>query len=137
MRNLIKKNNFGNTKRQSNAALKNMAISLIEHEHITTTKAKARAVSTFVETIFARYDQTLHSQRIVESKLGTDKMVGKIDDLSKDRFKDIDSGFVGTYRVGFRKGDGAEMFKVMLSGYEPKAKTKLTKVKETKPTEDK
>ncbi|MCA9385788.1 hypothetical protein KC717_04015 [Candidatus Dojkabacteria bacterium] len=137
MSNRIKKHNFAHSSSQKRSILKNLSLDLIKHEHVTTTKAKAKAVKSFVDTIFSRYEKGRNGVRFIESRLGTKAPIKKIDELLEGRLKSVSGGFVHLVRLGSRKGDGAELFKLMLIGYEPKKKSLLKKVKDTSEKESK
>ena len=132
MKHKKKLNNFGSSKSQRNATLVNMAIELLTNEYMTTTKAKARATKSYVDQLIARSTDSLAGRRRLKSKLKHGPTIEKIFDTYKKRYTDVSSGFVESYKVGYRKGDGADMIKLMMKGYAPKTKSKLTKVKNVK-----
>jgi large subunit ribosomal protein L17 len=87
-----------------------LAESLILHEKIRTTKAKARAVKSYVEKLVtvAKKD-TLAARRDLISKLHTDNTVKKMMEVLGPRYKERRGGYTRlTTLSGVRKGDAAE-----------------------------
>lgn len=90
--------------------IRNLATSLILYEKITTTTAKAKMVKSEVEHILSYAKKNdLHSRRRLLSYLYDEKAVKKIFADYLPRFKDIKSGFITSYKVKTRLGDGAEL----------------------------
>ncbi len=89
--------------------LRNLAISLIEHERITTTDAKSKELIRFIsKLITAAKNDNLSSRRRVLSKLNNNKVaVRKLFDDLAPRFKERNGGYVRAIKLGFRKGDAA------------------------------
>ena len=101
------------------ALLRNQAIALLRHERIETTMPKAKELRPFVErliTIARRgvaageaNGKTLHARRLVLSELPDTDVVGKLFDTLAPRFADRPGGYTRILRVGFRRGDSAEV----------------------------
>lgn len=126
----IKKNRFGSTKSQMRADLKNLTISLLDKGHITTTPTRAKATKRYVEILLGNVSDDENSRRKLEGQLNHNKkIVDKIINEYLKEFKKEKSGFINVYKVGFRKGDGSEMIKLMMKNYKPQKKSKLRKVK--------
>jgi large subunit ribosomal protein L17 len=90
------------------AMLSNMAASLIRHEQIVTTVAKAKDLRRVVDkyiTLAKRGD--LGSRRITASRLRDDEMVKKLFEVLGPRYKDRKGGYTRVVKAGFRYGDGA------------------------------
>jgi len=86
----------------------NMAASLIEHEQIVTTLAKAKDLRRVVDkyiTLAKRGD--LNSRRLAAARLRNDDMVKKLFDVLADRYKDRKGGYTRVLKAGFRYGDSA------------------------------
>ena len=117
------------------ALLRNQAIALLRHEHIETTIPKAKELRPFVERLItiakrgvAAGDgtaKTLHARRLVLSELPDKEVVGKLFDTLAPRFAERPGGYTRILRVGFRRGDAAEVAHIELVGseYNPKAQT--------------
>ncbi|MBD3363196.1 hypothetical protein GF362_05735 [Candidatus Dojkabacteria bacterium] len=140
MKHQIKKNKFASSFSQKKSIVRNLAIDLINHNHVTTTVGRAKAVRPFFERMISKYKKDKNNTRYIHKKLGqvNSQLIEKIDELCSKNFSKIDSGFVSMYKLGFRKGDGAEIVKLILEGYEPVVKSKLKKVgRKQKETEEK
>ena len=90
------------------AMFSNMAASLIEHEQIVTTLAKAKDLRRVVDkyiTLAKRGD--LNSRRLAAGRLRNDKMVKKLFDTLGPRYKDRNGGYTRVLKAGFRYGDQA------------------------------
>ena len=92
------------------ALVRNLMRSLILHESITTTEARAQAVQRHVESLVtvARKD-TLHSRRMALSTLPDQGAVNVLIHDIAPRYVDRAGGYTRVTRVGLRKGDGASL----------------------------
>ena len=127
------------------AMLRNQATALIRHEHIETTVPKAKELRPFVErliTIAKRgvaagngNGRLLHARRLVGRELVDGEVVVKLFDSIAPRFADRPGGYTRILRLGFRRGDSAEMAQLELVGseYDPKAETTPAKTAAAKP----
>src|SRR5215208_373191 len=118
------------------ALLRNQAIALLRHEKIETTMPKAKELRPFVERLItiARRGiavgdaggRTLHARRLVLAELPDTEVVGKLFETLAPRFADRPGGYTRILRVGYRRGDSAEVAHVELVGseYDPKASEK-------------
>ena len=92
------------------AMLRNMVTSLLDKERIRTTLPKAKEVRRFAEwmiTLGKRGD--LHARRQALAVIRDKKVVKKVfDDLAK-RYADRNGGYTRIIKLGWRKGDCAEM----------------------------
>lgn len=116
------------------ALLRNQAQALLRHEQIETTIPKAKELRPFVErliTIAKRgvaagdaNGKALHARRLVLAELPDRDVVSKLFETIAPRFAERPGGYTRILRVGFRRGDGAEVAHVELVGseYDPKAK---------------
>jgi large subunit ribosomal protein L17 len=110
------------------ALLRNQAIALLRHEKIETTMPKAKELRPFVEkliTIAKRgvaagdaNGKSLHARRMVLAELPDKEVVGKLFDTLAPRFAERPGGYTRILRVGFRRGDSAEVAHVELVGSE-------------------
>ena len=115
------------------AMLRNQAAALIRHERIETTIPKAKELRPFVErliTIAKRgvasgdaAGRTLHARRLVAVEIADKAVVSKLFDEVAPRFAERPGGYTRILRVGFRRGDAAEIAQMELVGseYNPKA----------------
>jgi large subunit ribosomal protein L17 len=127
------------------ALLRNQATALIRYEHLTTTVPKAKELRPFVERLITvakrglaggdANGHTLNARRLVMQDLQDREIVTKLFDSIAPRFAARPGGYTRLLRVGFRKGDSAEVAQVELVGseYDPKAKTATEGSPEEKP----
>jgi large subunit ribosomal protein L17 len=90
------------------AMFSNMAASLIRHEQIVTTLAKAKDLRRVMDkyiTLAKRGD--LNSRRIAASRMGDEAMVKKLFDTLAPRYKDRAGGYTRVMKAGYRYGDSA------------------------------
>jgi hypothetical protein len=68
--------------------------------------------------------KTLHARRLVLAELPDTDVVGKLFETLAPRFADRPGGYTRILRVGYRRGDSAEVAQVELVGseYDPSAK---------------
>lgn len=114
MRHRKKVNKLNRDRRQRKALLKTLANSLIVHEKIVTTHAKAKALAPFVERLvtYAKKDD-ITAVRTVSRY--TSAVAGKklIQNLSV-RYKDRRGGYTRIIKLTQRKRDSAQMAKIEL-----------------------
>ncbi len=99
--------------------LRNLATSLIEHERITTTLAKAKELQPFVEKLItlARPGWNLAKFRRALQVLTTKDMTFKLFNEIGPRFKDRPGGYTRIYRIAkLRQGDCSQMAIIELLG---------------------
>jgi len=90
------------------AMLKNMVTSLLRHERIETTEAKAKEVRRLAEkliTLSKRGDLSARRQafRIIRDK----KVLKKLFNEIKNRYQNVNGGYTRIIKIGVRRGDGA------------------------------
>ncbi len=87
-----------------------MATSLILHERITTTEAKAKELRPFAEklvTLARRGD--LHSRRLAARHIADRRALRKLFEQIGPGFADTPGGYTRILKLHARKGDGAEL----------------------------
>ena len=90
------------------AMFSNMASSLIKHEQIVTTLAKAKDLRRVMDkyiTLAKRGD--LNSRRMAAARLRDEAMVKKRFDVLGPRYKERNGGYTRVLKAGFRYGDSA------------------------------
>lgn len=106
---------LGRKKEHRERTLRNMLTSLILFESITTTVAKAKALSPIAERLITRTASgSLADRRHAKSILFDDNAVSKIFEDINQRKADRTSGFVRLTKLPVRPGDGAPMMRVEL-----------------------
>ena len=121
--------------------LRNQATALLRHEHLTTTVPRAKELRPFVERIItiakrgvadgAENGKALHARRLVMHDLQDREVVSKLFETLAPRFAGRPGGYTRLLRLGFRKGDAAEIAQVELVGSEfnPRAKAEAEAAK--------
>ena len=101
------------------ALLRNLVTSVIENGFIVTTVPKAKAAKPLVEKMItlAKRD-TLHTRRQAASFLQTPASVKELFEKVGSRFGQRNGGYTRVVRLGWRKGDGAELAKLEILGTE-------------------
>ena len=109
---------------------------MILEERVTTTVQKAKFARPFVErmiTLGKRSGtpaQIVHARRQAAAFLQTPAAVQKLFDTVAARFGDRNGGYTRLTRIGFRKGDGAEVAMLELVGSEIKKREPKEKKKQ-------
>ena len=92
------------------ATLASLAMALISHKRITTTKTKARALRLFVEPVITRAkEDTMHNRRMAFRALRNKHAVKELFDVIAERIGDRPGGYTRITKIGQRGGDSAEM----------------------------
>ena len=103
---------FGRKRNQRRALMRSLAISLIKHESITTTEAKAKELRSYVEKLITRAGKdTVASRRLIASRLGEnqDATVKKlVEDIAK-RYENRPGGYTRVVKLPPRSGDASPM----------------------------
>lgn len=124
---------FSRTFNQRKALLRGLVTSLLEHQRIETTLAKAKAIKAITEklvTIGKRND--LHSKRLVMSYVYTRSAAVKLFSEIAPRFANINGGYLKILRTGTRVNDSAPMAIIQFTDYEVKKSEKKEAKKEKK-----
>jgi len=145
MRHRVAHRKLGRVTEHRISMLRNQATNLLRHEHLTTTVPKAKELRPFVERIITiakrgiaggeANGRMLNARRLVMHDLQNRDIVTKLFDTIAPRFAERAGGYTRLLRIGFRKGDSAEVAQVELIGSEfnPKAKTDEEGKAEEKP----
>ena len=101
------------------AMFRNMAVSLIVHESISTTLPKAKELRRTIEPLItlAKEDGVAKRRRAFD-KLRDKAAVGKLFDEIGPRFQERTGGYLRILKKGSRSGDSAQMALVQLTDYE-------------------
>ncbi len=104
------------------AMFRNMAVSLLRHEHIVTTLPKAKELRRVAEPLITMgKNPTLANRRLAFSRLRDREIVGKLFDELGPRFKSRAGGYTRILKMGFRPGDSAPRAVIQLVDRNPKA----------------
>jgi large subunit ribosomal protein L17 len=138
MRHRVSHRKLGRVTEHRIALLRNQAEALIRHERIETTIPKAKELRPFVErliTIAKRgiaggesNGKSLHARRLVLRDIQNRDVVGKLFDTIAPRFETRPGGYTRILRLGYRRGDSAEVAQIELVGSEfnPNAEAEKT-----------
>jgi large subunit ribosomal protein L17 len=97
------------------AMLRNMTVSLLRHEEITTTLPKAKELRRVVEPIITLGKKpSLANRRLAFDRLRDRTMVAKLFDDLGPRYAKRNGGYLRILKNGFRKGDNAPLALVSL-----------------------
>lgn len=97
------------------AMFRNMSVSIIEHELIKTTLAKAKEVRGVVEPLITlAKEDTVANRRLAFSRTRSKAAVGKLFDELGPRYEERPGGYLRVIKAGFRAGDKAPMAYVEL-----------------------
>jgi large subunit ribosomal protein L17 len=117
------------------AMFSNMAASLIRHEQIVTTLAKAKDLKRVMDkyiTLAKKGD--LNSRRLAASRMRDEAMVKKLFDTLGPRYKGRNGGYTRVLKAGYRYGDSAPVAVIELvdrdeavKGAEDKARAEAMK----------
>jgi large subunit ribosomal protein L17 len=115
------------------ALMRNMVTSLLEHERIETTSAKAKELRIEADRMITLGKQgDLHARRQALAVIQDKKVVYKLFGEIKDRYLERNGGYTKITKLRFRVGDGALVSVIELVGRseEKKAKKKKSKTQQ-------
>ncbi|OEY86403.1 50S ribosomal protein L17 [Wolbachia pipientis] len=133
MKHRIKKRKLSRYAEHRLSMLKNLSISLLNHEQIVTTVPKAKTLRPYVEKFItiAKNKNTLHGRRLLLSRLHNNgPVVNKLLDVLASRYQSRNGGYSRIIKFKTRKGDCASMAVIELVDRDITAKGKLYKEKE-------
>jgi large subunit ribosomal protein L17 len=106
---------LGRNSSHRSAMLRNMVTSLLSHEKITTTDARAKELRKLADkmiTLGKRGD--VHARRQALQIIRERKVVAKLFDMIGPRYKDRPGGYTRIIKLGFRAGDNAPLSQIEL-----------------------
>jgi large subunit ribosomal protein L17 len=119
---------LGRTTTHRLAMLRNMTVSLLRHEEITTTLPKAKELRRVVEPMITLGKKpSLANRRLAFDRLRDRDIVAKLFDDLGPRYAKRNGGYLRILKTGFRKGDNAPLALVTL----------MDRIEETAATEEK
>ena len=107
--------------------LRNQAEALLRHEHLQTTVPRAKELRPFVERLITLAKRgvttgdgarAVHARRLVRRDIADAAVVSKLFTTIAPRFSTRPGGYTRLLRLGFRRGDSAEVAQVELLGSE-------------------
>jgi large subunit ribosomal protein L17 len=141
MRHRVSHRKLGRVTEHRIALLRNQAQALLRFERIETTVPKAKELRPFVERIITiakrglagdaesgANGRSLHARRLVLRDIHDREVVSKLFDTIAPRFETRPGGYTRILRLGYRRGDSAEVAQIELVGseYNPNADAEKT-----------
>lgn len=122
MRHRLAGRKLGRTTSHRLAMLRNMVTEFLDKERIITTVPKAKELRPYAEKIITLGKrESLHARRQALSVIRRKAVVHKLFDTLGPRYADRNGGYTRIVRLGFRKGDNAEMAIIELIDRETEA----------------
>ena len=110
MRHMKSGRKLNRTSSHRKAMFRNMATSLLRHERITTTVPKAKELRGVVDRCITYAKKgSLHHRRLAARYINDKEVLHTLFTEYADRYSDRPGGYTRIIRVGWRKGDAAEM----------------------------
>jgi large subunit ribosomal protein L17 len=121
MRHGVKGKKLGRNTAHRGSLQTNMLMSIVRHERIQTTHAKAQFIRGAVEKLITTAKRGLvlaqetpergvHARRLAAARLNNDReLVGKLFNTLAPRYEARPGGYTRIIKLGPRKGDAAEM----------------------------
>lgn len=101
--------------------LRNMVTSVLEHEAVTTTDARAKALRSLVDKMISLGKKgDLHARRQALRVVRSETVATKLFEDIAPRYANREGGYSRVIKKGFRKGDGAAVSIVELVERKPK-----------------
>ena len=145
MRHRVSHRKLGRVTEHRIAMLRNQAQALLRFERLETTVPRAKELRPFVERIITiakrglaggeGNGRELHARRLVLRDIHDRDVVGKLFDTIAPRFEARPGGYTRILRIGYRRGDSAEVAQIELVGSEfnPNAEAEKAAAAEKKP----
>ena len=128
MRHRVAHRKLGRVTEHRISLLRNQATALIRHEHVETTVPKAKELRPFVERLITVAKRSLdapegsargvNARRTVARDIADRAVVRKLFDTIAPRYVERPGGYTRLLRLGYRRGDSAEIALVELVGSE-------------------
>ena len=132
MRHRKKGRQLGRQTKHRWALFRSLVTSLLEHERIETTEAKAKEIRGFTDRMITLGKEgTLPARRRALAFIRSKDVVSKLFSDVAGRFKDRQGGYTRMVKTRRRIGDGAEMVAIELVAMVEKASSKAATVPST------
>lgn len=111
MRHMRSGRKLGRVSEHRRALFRNQLRSLIEHERIITTLPKAKELRPIAEKVvtIGRRGDSVHARRLAARLLTDRDLVHRLFSEIGPRFNSRSGGYTRIVKLGFRRGDGAEL----------------------------
>ena len=118
MRHKYHKKKFGRLTAHREAMMRNLVTSLLKHEKITTTDAKAKELRRLAEKMITLGKRgSLHARRQALAVIRERDVVEKVFGEMSDRYRERPGGYTRILKLGERPGDAAEIVILELVDY--------------------
>jgi large subunit ribosomal protein L17 len=118
MRHLNQGRKLGRTSAHRKALFRNLVLSLVKHQRIKTTDAKAKELRRYADrmvTLGKRGD--LAARRLAFDFMQSHDAVKRLFDEIAPRFRERNGGYTRVVKFGFRRGDAAPLSIIEFSDY--------------------
>ena len=113
MRHHNKNRTLGRDRNQRKALIKSLMYSLLVHEGMVTTLAKAKEVQPHMEKLVTKgKTDTLSSRRLVYSRIGESNASRKLFSTISPKYVDRKGGYTRIIKMPRRKSDAAPMARI-------------------------
>ncbi len=110
MRHKNQRGKLNRTSAHRKALLRNMVTSLLEHEQIETTEAKAKVLRRLADQMITLGKRgTLHARRQASSVIRSEDVTSKLFSTLAERYRGRAGGYTRLIKSGMRIGDAAPM----------------------------
>jgi large subunit ribosomal protein L17 len=131
MRHLKAGRKLNRTPAHRKALFRNLVTSLIEHEHVHTTDAKAKELRRIADRMITLGKRgTLHARRQALSYVRSQSAVSKLFGEVAVRFRERPGGYTRIIKLGHRHGDAAPMSVIELTDRGETAKAEAERKRE-------
>lgn len=113
------------------AMLRNLVTSLLQHEQVRTTDAKAKELRRVADRLITLAKRgTLDARRRAAAYIRTQTVVRKLFSDVAERFRDRPGGYTRIVKIGYRHGDAARMSVIELTDRGETSKAEADKKRE-------
>ncbi len=117
MRHRMRSSKLGRTSAHRRALYRNLVTSLLEHERVATTDAKAKQLRRIADRMITLGKRgTLHARRRALTVIRTPEVAAKVFGDLAERFRDRPGGYTRVLKLRRRAGDAAPLSLVELVG---------------------
>ena len=127
---------LGRTTAHRNIMLRGLVTYLLENGRIETTVTRAKEVRALADKMITLgKTNTFAARRQALAFITKEDVVKKLFDTIAPSYENKNGGYTAIYKLGPRRGDGAEMAVITLVGYEAPVKSEEDKKASTKKVE--
>jgi large subunit ribosomal protein L17 len=113
MRHRVAGRKFGRNSGERKALYRNLIISVIQHDGINTTEAKAKTIRPMVEKLITlAKNDTPANRKVAMAHVPNEPAVKKLFEDLGPKYRERPGGYTRIYHTGFRVGDAAAMARI-------------------------